>query len=542
MDSVVVNARVITSDPMRSEAEALAIRDRRIKAIGPRSSVSQLMPPDTPIIDLGGRTVVPGFIDTHSHFSITTFDPVGVDCSTPPNESLADIYERIRAAAAEAAPGQLIRGFGYNDLLLREHRHPTLGELDEVCPDRPLVLVHWSLHRVVANTRALELAGISRETPDPDGGTIVRDSNGAPTGLLYERAMDPLLAVSLNAWLERYGDQVPDLVAWNARRMLSYGITGVHDVCTHPQLAAIYRQMAESGSLPIHLSLYGGPAEGIFRQPWEYLDRIAATDPKPAGRLKERGLKIFLDGAFSRVAVQIDWPDGRCRTSGLLFWPDADLRAVLERAADLDVQVTGHAVGNRAIDQFLNAIGDVQRSRRSSDPRYRIEHYELVTDDLLDRTRDLGVMVSSQSMLIHDSADLTLSLKLPETMRLAPYRTIIERGINLSSSSDFPCMTVNPLDWIWGMVARRTMAGEIVEPDERLDVLTAIRLSTLNAANAGFAESDQGSLAEGKLANFAVLSADPRDVPVDAIRDIVVEETYLEGESVFQRGEAANGS
>ena len=218
------------------------------------------------------------------------------------------------------------------------------------------------------------------------------------------------------------------------------------------------------------------------------------------------------------------------------------MRAILERAADLDVQVTGHAVGNRAIGQYLEAIAEVRRSRPRTDPRYRIEHYELVTDDLIERTRELEVMVSSQSMLIHDSADLTLGLGLPETLRIAPYRTIAERGVHLTMSSDFPCMTVNPAEWIWGAVTRRTRGGAVVDESERVDPIMAVRWATLNAAAAGYAEGDQGSLAVGKAANLTVLSADPRAIPVDELRKLRVEATYLDGERVYEREEGKRGS
>lgn len=537
MDTILLNGRFLTMDDSRPEARAIAIRGGRIAAVGDAGAVRQEADPDAEVVDLIGRTVVPGFIDTHNHFAITSFDPLGVDCSTPPNESLNQIHDRIRAAAADSPAGRWIRGFGYNDLLLSDHRHPTRAELDEVCPDNPLTIVHWSLHRVVANSMALRLAGIDRDTPDPEGGVIRRDGTGEPTGLLYETAMDPVMSLSLDAWLTHYPERVPELIAWNARRLHAHGITGIHDVCTHPRLAAVYRELAAAGGLPIYLSIYGGSGAGLFPPPAEYLDRIAADAPADGtGRLRERGLKIFLDGAFSRVAMRIDWPDGRCRSSGHLFYPDAELRSLLDRAAELDVQVTGHAVGNRAIGQFLEAIADVQAARQRSDPRYRIEHFEMVTDNLLDRTRELGVLVSSQSMLIHDSADLTLGLDLPDQMKIAPYRSMIDRGIHLTSSSDFPCMTLNPADWIWGMVTRRTLKGVVVHPDECLDVLTAIRLSTINAAAAGFAEGTQGSITPGKVANLAVLSADPRSVAEDAIRDIKVEETYLDGERVYVRG------
>ena len=542
MDRILVNGRFLTMETGYPEAEALAIKNGRIAALGATAELRQQAGSGTELVDLAGRTVVPGFIDTHYHFAFTTFDPLAVDCSTPPLESLGEIFDRIREAAATAAPGQWIRGFGYSELILREHRHPTRAELDEVCPDRPLTIIHWSLHRLVANSPALRLAGIDRETPDPPGGTIVRDDRGEPTGLLYETAMDPVLAVSLEAWLDHFPDRVPELIGWNARRMLSYGITGVHDVCTHPRLADIYRDLTAGGKLPIYLSVYGGPSQGIFQYPWDYLERIAAGNPPPVGRLRERGLKIFLDGAFSRVASRIEWPDGRCRTTGHLFYDDAELRAILERAADLDVQVTGHAVGNRAIGQYLEAIAEVRRSRPRTDPRYRIEHYELVTDDLIERTRELQVMVSSQSMLIHDSADLTLGLGLPETLRIAPYRTIAERGVHLTMSSDFPCMTVNPAEWIWGAVTRRTRGGAVVDESERVDPIMAVRWATLNAAAAGYTEGDQGSLAVGKAANLAVLSADPRAIPVDELRKLRVEATYLDGERVYEREEGKRGS
>ena len=269
MDLLFTGGRVLTMDPLDRIASGVAVRDGRIIAVGDSDEVRKALSPDAPSVDLQGRALVPGFCDPHNHFSMTTFEPRSVDCRTPPLAGKSSVLDAIAAAADGSTAGQWIWGLGYNtremgglgdDVILR-------SELDEVAPHNPVCVMDASYHSCYANSAAMALVGIGRDTPDPRGGEILRDEHGEANGVLWERAMDPVHHASMRSYIDTFGpDVVAGLVEQNARRHLSHGITSVGDALVMPESAEIYRLTDERGQLPIVIhQMRGGP--GFFAAP-----------------------------------------------------------------------------------------------------------------------------------------------------------------------------------------------------------------------------------------------------------------------------------
>ena len=221
MERVLLGGNVLAMDTRNTRAEAVAIDNGRIAAIGANAEIAPCVGPETTVVHLVGRTLLPGFLDPHNHFSLTTFAPVSVDCRVPPHRSLTHVLEAIAAAAKAAPRGRWIRGWGFRTRLIQENRAMTRWELDEVAPENPVCIMDGSCHACYANSAALALAGLNRHTPDPAHGQMLRDTNGEPNGTLWERAMNPVHALSLRAYLDHHGDAVADLVYANGRRHLA---------------------------------------------------------------------------------------------------------------------------------------------------------------------------------------------------------------------------------------------------------------------------------------------------------------------------------
>lgn len=536
MDRLLINARVLTIDPARPTAEAIAVRDGRIAAVGATDELMARRDRDTEVVDMGGRCVLPGFVDAHNHFGPTTLEPRGVDLANPRAQDIPSIQERIAAAAGSTPPGGWIRAFGYSELLLRERRHPTRWELDEAAPDHPVAVIHSSYHRAVANSRALALAGIVKEHAYLPNGVIDCDPAGEPIGVLAEAATNPVQRLSLDALMERHAEELLALVEANARRHLALGITAVQDAWAAPAFYGLFRRAAEAGRLPLYYTPLRGSAHGLFDTPGPWLDGAAIEDDLPP-RVRRGGIKLFADGAGVTAATR--WPGHGGHAGGadegILFYPQAELTALAERAHRLNLTVAIHAIGNRGIQAALAAIGGARAAVPGSDARMRIEHFTWGTDGDVALLRSLGAGVVMQPVGIWQYGDRTIAQRRPPQFLDYPLGQLRAAGVTVAASSDAPCFALPPLWGICAAVERRTAGGADFAPTQAVSVQEAIRAYTLGAAWAGGTDTVEGSITPGRLANLVVLADDPTTVPPARIRDIPVEETWVDGESVYRR-------
>jgi len=503
MIRLLVNATVLTMDPSLPVAQALAVKDGRIVEVGGTDEVLWLREDDYELIDLEGRTVVPGFVDPHNHFSIGAFETLWADCRD--TRSIADVQQTLSAAARATPAGAWVRGVGYDHRLLGVH--PTRGDLDAAIPDRPALVMHFSHHQCVANSRALAAAGIARGTPDPRGGEIARDKSGEPTGLLFERAMSGAETASRQAWETSF----VEVAGAASRRYLALGITAIQDAAVTPAMARRYAEARAAGALAIDVSEVMVGSRGWFEQP----------DDAAPGRLK-----IFVDGGY-RCAMRV-MRDGAPRASGFLFYTRAELAAVLLAAWRAGRDVVCHAIGNLGIETAVGAIEDAVRTMPEGRTRVRIDHAIFLTTELIARIADLGIAVVVQPSFLWDWRGPAAPPVDPAILQ-RPFATTARAGVRQAFSSDYPCGSNAPLMGIAAAVTRTSASGDVAEPDEAISPAAALEAYTIDAARAAGIDAVTGSLEPGKRADLLILSSNPLECSPRELASIRVLQTWAQG-------------
>ena len=536
LDKALLGGNVLTMNEGTPHVEAVGIEKGKIVAAGATAEVSKMVGPDTQVVHLAGRTVIPGFVDPHNHFSFTTFQPVSVDCSVPPHVSINGVLDAISAAAKSVPPGQWIWGWGFSARAMEGNRLITRKQLDEVAPDNPVTIEDSSVHAAYANTAALRLAGIDRNTPDPDHGQILRDDTGEPDGTLWEEALNSVYNLSLRAHMDQYGDYAADLVLRNCQRYMAAGITSVGDALVLPEAAEMYRQADTLGKLPLRMhQMLGG--DGFFSAP----SRVASGDTgdgNVSDRLRGGTMKIFMDPVFPSPALIQELPHGDHEHIGARYYTQGEADIIVLAAHRRGLQVAIHCLGTWSIEQALNAFEAALKTHPASEPRFRIEHYSLPTLEQIRRTASMGVVSVMQPAFVYTGAvrGQERAQELGGGALVFPFKTMLAEGVTVAASSDFPCAPLEPLTGIYAVVTRKTRLGEgPIVPNEAVTPLEALKMYTLNAAYAMNREHEVGSIETGKRADLAVLSHDPMSVDPDFIREISVEQTYVDGELLHNR-------
>ena len=492
-------------DPTLPVAQALAVKDGRIVEVGGTDEILWLREGEYELIDLGGRTVVPGFVDPHNHFSVGAYDALWADCR--PARTIADVQRALRDGAATTPSGEWVRAVGYDHTLLGVH--PTRHDLDAAVPDRPAIAVHLTHHQCVANSRALEAAGIARGTPDPAGGEIARDKAGEPTGLLFERAMSAVETASRAGAETRF----VEVARAASRGYLALGITTIQDAAVTPSMARRYAEARAAGALGIDVVETMVGARGWFERP---------DDAAPGT------LKLFVDGGY-RCAMRV-LRDGAPRTSGFLFYERAELAARLVAAWRADHRVVCHAIGNLGVETAVSAIEEAVRAVPEGRDRVRIDHAIFLTAPLIERLAALGIWVVAQPSFLWDARRVPPPLAAPDgALLVRPFATAQRAGVRQAFSSDFPCGSNAPLLGIAAAVTRTSATGQVADPDEAMSAADALEAYTLGAARAAGVASLCGSLEAGKRADLVVLSDDPLACPPSGIASIRIEQTWARG-------------
>jgi predicted amidohydrolase YtcJ len=513
-----VNAVLRTLDPACPQAAALAVRDGRIVAVGSLDAVTGTTGPGDRVVDLAGATVLPGFVDAHHHFAIAALEGFWAECRTPPLGTIAEVQARLRAASRETPAGEWVRGFGYHHGALAERRHPTRFELDEAVPDRPALLLHFSHHQGVGNSRALAAAGITRGTPDPPGGEIGRDRSGEPTGLLFERAMAAVERASREGWEARF----LDVATAASRRAAAAGITTIQDAAVGPGMEARYREAEERGRLGIRVLRMAVAGSGWFEPPWQ-LARSRAPAAGPGW------LKVFVDGGY-RCAMRLRRGGGTV-TRGFLFYARDELAALLATAWGNGWRVTCHAIGNLGLETCLDGVEDALGRAPQGAGRVRIDHALFADERSLRRLARLGAPVVTQPAFLYDQG-VGPGERLDGVLA-RPIGRLHEAGVAQAFSSDYPCGSLAPLTGIYAAVTRRSREGPRVDDEPGMPLEAALRAYTVEAARAGSLEAECGSLAVGKAADLVVLDRDPLAGTPDELPRIAVLRTFVAGRQVW---------
>jgi predicted amidohydrolase YtcJ len=534
-DLVLINGKILTMDTNSSVVEAVAVRDGRIIATGSNEQVKSVASPQTRVLDLAGKTAVPGLIDTHAHFKAAGLAEYVVIMNRA--KTVAEALDAIRTFAARKKPGEWIVGGAWHPpSQLAEKRYLTKQEIDSVAPNNPVYLRTVG-HFSMANSLALQKAGVDKSTPDPSGGSFEKDSSGELTGVLVETAIDRV-EKAVPPWSE--DDEVRQFKI--AEGVLnSFGITSVVEGATEARDIRTLQKIAVSGEATLRAGLMFRPEPPAEMSAWEaIISGNGATSGFGDDWLKFAGIKVFYDGGMTlKTALTRDvYPDSHDNYHGIAQQTPERLKQLVSICNKYNWRVGVHIVGDLGIDHVLDAFEAADKEKSIRDRRFILIHASLIRPEQMERAHKLGVRIDFQNVFMWDKA-ATVERFLGRAVadRAVPTKTMIEKmGIdNLGAGTDFPVNPVNPLLNMYIMVTRKDPSGNVYGASEAISREQALRLYTSAAARYTFDEGRKGTLESGKLADLVVLSADYLAVPDDQIKDIKADVTIVGGKVVFQR-------
>ena len=547
-DVVLLSGTVLTVACENPRAEAVAIKDGKILWVGKNDEARAAIGKGTAVRNLKGLTVVPGFNEAHNHTLQFGSILSGIDLHAA--SSMDEILSLVKERTLRQPEGTWVLGAGINQARLKEGRLPTHRDLDRVSPDHPVSLKHTSMHVMVANSRALALAGITSKSPDPPGGEICRDTKGEPTGVLLEfPAMDLVEEKipkpsheELVGFLRRANDQ-----------LVSEGITSATDAAVGalvgvPRQVAAYQDAVERGSLKVrhNLSIWGNVLvdydlidQELDKIEWKLLG-MGIRSGLGNENLRIGPFKFVPDGALSMGTAVTYEPygiDPDHQTTGVFVIAPEKMAIVASTVHRLGWQLAIHAIGDRTLDAAIDIIDKaLYGDERKTDARPRIEHCVMMNPRMIKRFAELGVIAVVQPGFIWGIGDNYIrQLGASRAAHTIPFRTLLDHDIVVAFSSDRPVVDGAPILGIHAAVNQKTMTGQDYAADQRISVEEALKCYTLNGAYATFEEEIKGSIERGKLADLAILSEDPTRVPPEKIKDIQVLATMIDGNFVFER-------
>jgi len=524
---------VFTANPDRRRAEAVGIEAGLIAAVGSTEEVLAVLR-DAEVIDVHGRTVLPGLIDAHNHFLATGESLAAVDLRYPTIRSVDDLVAAVAKAAAAAPPGSYVHGYGFDHA--KFDRSPTRWDLDRVTAGHPALIGHVSGHYVLANSLAMRERGILETTPDPPGGQLDRDEAGCPTGMFRDAAMGLIQPTAVD--IGHHGPNfhlaagLAELVVAVERAANAYLAAGLTTVCdaqvTSRELRA-YQEVRRQGRLRLRTVCMP-----LSHQLDEY-EAIGLRGPFGDEWLSIGPMKFYCDGSLIGGTAAFATPYGADgEFGGTLFWEPGELAAAIERAHRGGWQIGVHAQGDRAIGAVLDAFERAQQAHQVADPRFRIEHAGFPTPEQLGRMRQLGVIVVCQPSYLRDSGDDFIRRLAGRAQQLQPLRTALDLGIRVVLSSDSDVASYRPLDTICAAVVRQSLAGRAIGPQQAITVEEALLAHTIAAAHAIRAEHRVGSIEVGKLADVVVLGGDIFQCEPAQIAELGVDMTLIGGRVAFR--------
>jgi hypothetical protein len=539
-DRIFTGGPVLTMDDAAPRAEAVAVKDGRIIAVGPEAEIMALQGPATEVTDLAGRALLPGFFDAHGHVFIGGVQALTANILAPPDGNVTDIpslQQTIRDWVAEneetvKATG-IIMGFGWDKSTLAEGRDPTLAELDAISTEYPVLLIHQSSHLGAANSLALARMGINRDTPNPPGGVIVKDANGNPTGILEENAFI-LTAMTLLKDLDP--EAMKTIVEAGAKLWSAYGYTTAVEGRSTPPVIETMRAVGAEGRFDIDVITY----PDILITGIDYIaDELS---PTYTDRVRVAGAKLTIDGSPQGFTALRDRPyfdPVGTYPPGYLGYPAATTEQVttaIDQAFAAGVPIITHANGEGASDILIAAI-DAATSKHGADPDRRpvLIHGQFLREDQMDSYNRLNVMPSLFPMHTFYWGDWhrdhTVGPDLADN--ISPTGWAVRRGMRFSTHHDAPVAFPDSMRVLDATVTRRSRSGDVIGPAQRVDVMTALKAMTIWPAWQAFEEDSKGSIEVGKLADLVILSQDPTAIDPEIIDTITVAETVKEGATIF---------
>lgn len=530
-DLVLLNGNVVTVDPDNSVVQAVAVKGIKIVMVGETEEVERTVRKGTKVIDLEGRTVLPGFTDAHTHMlgrGLSQLREIQV-----PSSSIKDVLKVFKEKASETPEGEWLIGGNvkFSHVKFAEKRFPNKWDLDEAAPNH-LVFLHLGPHVKIVNERVLGLAGITRDTPDPLGGHILKDpETGEPTGVLRETASH--LVTKL--WPPTTYEDRLAAIRFMGEKALKHGVTTVHEIVVRAEELRAYQEIHRDGGLPIRVR--------VLVRVWESqidMDSVLSLGLQSNFGdewLKIAGLKMSLGGGItgSNAALYEEYSD-EPGNFGVLRIPYSKLVELIYKAHKNELQFAVHALGDRDLDLVIHAFEAALKKLPDKDLRHRVEHAGnwMFTPERRRKFRELGLTAVPNVNFLYEHGDGVRVTLGPErtTKHFFPLKSMLEEGMMLVSGSEG---VLTPLKDIETAVLRKTELGVIMDPSEAITVMDGIRMFTINAAYIEFEEDIKGSIEVGKLADLVVLQEDPLNVPPERIEEIIVDITVIDGKIAYTR-------
>ncbi len=536
-DTIYLNGVVLTMDAKDSQAEALAIAQGRIQAVGLDSDIKTLAGPKTKVVDLKGQTLLPGFIDPHSHFPLSGLTPrYRVDLRSPPvgtRASIEEIVVALKEKADQTPAGEWVKGSGYDDTMVKEMRHPNRHDLDRVSTVHPVWVTHCTGHHAACNSLALERAGITKDTPQPPGGVIRMDpETGEPLGVFEEGpAMQPIKELMPPV----SNEQMREVTRIAAAEYASQGVTTAQNAACDQRLVEQLIHVTREGVLPIRTVFFPQHDLAMRITRGEYQPDI------PAGDLLIQGAaKIFADGAIQGFTGYLSKPyhtpfQGDAAYRGYPIYTREELTDMVVQLHQAGWQIGIHGNGDAAIDDIIAAHQAAQKACPREDARHIVIHSQMVREDQLDQYKTLGLTPSFFSLHVYYWGDRhkTIFIGPERAVRISPAQSAVKRGIRFTIHCDTDVVPMTPLLLMSTAVNRITHGEQVLGPEQCITPLQALKAHTIDAAWQVFQEDRLGSLEPGKFADLVVLDRNPLDDP-KGIKDIQVMETIVGGQTVFR--------
>jgi hypothetical protein len=531
-DLVVFNAKVYTVDAAMPRAEAFAVKSSRFIAVGSNADIRALIGKDTRTFDAKQMTVVPGFTDCHNHaggdvllYEVLVGNPFEVEFVT-----ISSIVDKLRTKARQTPPGTWVEGFFFDDTKLKDKRELTVHDLDEVSVEHPVVVRHRGGHTSYYNSKALEMAGVTKGTTNPAGGTFDRDEKGDLSGRVTDSARSVFNNIGKRptytaAEMDQRGK---DGIAYISKQFVRYGLTTVHheggSLAAMQEVRArgelLHRVSYEASGRVLDSMIASGIQTG-FGDEWI---RFGATS------------EHTVDGSFSErtMALSTPYPDSKTGYKGNVTDTQDELNAWIEKVHRAGIQVNCHANGDVAIDMFLTSVERAQKLFPRADARPKITHCTLVNDDLIRRIKALDAIPAMFTTYAYYNSDKFPFYGEDMMKHCMAYRSLLDAGVHAAAGSDFSPGPFAPLMGMQGMVTRKGWDGKVWGANQRITVEEAIKVNTLHGAYASMEEYLKGTISPGKLADFVVLADDPHTIDPEKIKDIKIVRTVVGGNTAYE--------
>jgi predicted amidohydrolase YtcJ len=535
--TVYLNGPIVTMNAVQPGAEAVAVRNGRILAVGSATDVSAAAGTDATTIDLKGRALLPGFIDAHGHFSGVAMYLAFENLAVPPVgpvKNIADIQRILTTKKVSTPTGEWILGSGYDEAYLEEGRHPNRFDLDKVSTEHPIALIHVSQHFLSCNSKCLELAGIDASTQDPEGGVIQRVAGSAePNGVMEEQAMYKLLPYLPIHDVEKF----LGLIGPAQNYFASFGITTLQDGASMKSDLLLFDQAAEQGLFKLDLIAY--PSYKLQ----ELLEGKYSPSSEYRNHWRVGGVKLGLDGspqgktAYLTKPYHVAPPGKGKDYRGYPTMQQDDVNRYLDTFYAKGWHTLVHVNGDAAAQQLIHAVALAAEKHGLKDRRTTMIHAQTVREDQLDRMKELQILPSYFVSHTYFWGDWHRDSVLGplRAARISPVKTSVDRGMVYTLHNDAPIVPPDILRLVWTAVNRVTRGDQVLGPEQRVSVSDALKGVTIHAAYQNFEEKIKGSIEPGKLADLVILSENPLDVDPMTIKDIQVLETIKEGERVYQQ-------